>query len=54
MSAKSIGLKSVISINETKDYIYPSIQVGDDNQILKARENEYEDLVDYNHKWMIY
>jgi len=46
MSAKSIGLKSVISINETKDYIYPSIQVGDDNQILKARENEYEDLVD--------
>ncbi len=39
MSAKSIGLKSVASVDETKDYFYPSVQVSDDNQIDQAREN---------------
>lgn len=42
MSAKSIGLKSVISVDDTKDYFYPSIQISDDNQIIQARESNYE------------
>ncbi len=46
MSAKSIGLKSVISVDNTKDYQYPSIQVSDDNQIIQVRDNNYDSQSD--------
>ena len=46
MSAKSIGLKSVVSVDDTKDYFFPSVQISDDNQIIQARENNYETSAD--------